>query len=251
MRQVIIGTQGNQPFPIHDPKVSRRHAILNIGDNGQIQLIDNNSTNGTYVYNGAAFVRLYANQPCNVLPDSMIQLGPDTRFHVRRLLAAPQQQQQPHSLGGQGAGGGQPQQQQSTKKEPKKVDISKLRYVSEHYESEKMRLESKLGMINGFRSGTILISLSSAALGSYFTSEWAKFMPIIIALVLMLVLLGVINSFNKKLIKQRKDNEHDYAVNYVCPVCYVSFRGKVYENILAERSCPRCKAQYYDKNVKN
>ena len=72
-----------------------------------------------------------------------------------------------------------------------------------------------------------------------------------IAFVLMAVLLVVFTNFNKKLMKRRKDNDHDYAVKYVCPECYVSFRGKIYENILAERCCPKCKTEYYDKNTQS
>ena len=41
--QIIIGKEGNQPFQIGDPKVSRQHAILNIEEvSKEMQLIDNN-----------------------------------------------------------------------------------------------------------------------------------------------------------------------------------------------------------------
>lgn len=75
-------------------------------------------------------------------------------------------------------------------------------------------------------------------------------LPIVLAVVLMIVLLIFINNYNKKLIKERNKNEHDYAVKYCCPDpdCHVSFRGKIYENILSERRCPRCKSEYYEKN---
>lgn len=90
MREILIGKEGSQPFAISDPKVSRRHAILRIDPtNRKIDIIDNNSTNGTYIYNGSIFVKLFPNHPYQVTPDTMIQLGPDTRFHVRRVLPQP------------------------------------------------------------------------------------------------------------------------------------------------------------------
>lgn len=244
-RQIIIGKEGNQPFQIPDPKVSRRHAILNVDDNGTLHLIDNSSTNGTYIYNGTTFVRLYANQPYPVQPDSMIQLGPDTRFHVRRLLSGA------INSGMNPQPGGRPQ----PPKPKRKVNIAHLRQVAEDYETNKLQIESKSGSINGLRSLAIIISMAAAGAGSLFISGEesnpdAKLISTIIsfavALLLMVGLLVYINSYNKKLMQRRRDNEHDYAVKYVCPECKVSFRGKIYDNILAERCCPRCKTEYYE-----
>lgn len=253
-RQIVIGKEGNQPFAIQDPKVSRRHAYLNIGDGGQLQLIDNQSTNGTYIYNGSVFVRLYANQPYNVQPDSMIQLGPDTRFHVRRLLSP--------AVNAQPAAAAAPKPQPQPKKEapkPKKVDISSLRRISDRYNATKMEIETKTGTINGLRSCTILVSMLAGVGAKMFSPDLGFgensemigiLLSVLLAGVLMAILLLIINNFNKKLIKRRNDNEHDYAVKYCCPECGVSFRGKIYENILSERRCPRCKSEYYEKNPK-
>ena len=262
--QIIIGTQGNQPFAIPDHKVSRQHAVLNIHPNGQYFIVDTGSTNGTFIYDGTNFVRLYPNQPYPVSPDTMIQLGPETRFHVRRLL----EHRNPGPVAGHVHVGHshlqemQPMQQRQAprsvqqpkpqpKPQPKKVDISHLRQVSEHYDDEKMKIESKTGMINGLRGCTVVIMMLAGTLATFFTEDGDKLMSGIIgfgiAAILMVVLLWLINSFNKKLIQRRKENEQHYAVKYVCPECHASFRGKIYENILAEGSCPRCKTIFYEK----
>lgn len=239
MRQIIIGKEGNQPFQIGDPKVSRRHAILNIDDvSKQMQLIDNNSTNGTYIYNGNGFVRLYANQPYSVNFDTMIQLGTETRFHIRRLF------QQAASV--------QPKPKEKPK--PKKVDIKGLKRVSDHYNNEKMRLESKMSGVNGLRGGTIIISFLSGTGGKLLASKlfsedaelFSWILPVGLAAVLFFILWYSINQHLSKIIRQRTKNEHDYAVRYCCPECHTSFKGKVYENILAEGRCPKCKAEYYE-----
>ncbi len=247
-RQIIIGKEGNQPFALYDPKVSRRHALLQADDNGRLFLIDNNSTNGTYIYNGYAFERIAPNTPYPVTPESMIQLGPDTRFHVRRLL------NKSEGGGGETGGGGKPV------REPKKVDIKHLRKISEDYAERKMELESKAGSINGLRSLTILVSMVAGATGPVITqiaglegtsATAASLGSIGVGVILMMILLMVINKRNKQIIKDRAANEKEYAVKYCCPSCGVSFRGKIYENVLSERQCPKCKVQYYDSDTKN
>lgn len=256
-RQIIIGKEGNQPFAIGDPKVSRRHAVLNVDDQGNLMLIDNNSTNGTYIYNGTCFERLYPQQTYRVTGDSMIQLGPDTRFHVRRLLnpsvngAAPQK-----PAGQQQTQGNKPAQP----KPPKRVNIKGLRLVSDHYNAKKMQLESKAGMVNNLRSCTILITMVAGVVGTCISNMsdmdkskamTATILSLVLAIVLMVVLLMVINNFNKKIILERAANDKAYAVKYCCPECGASFRGKIYENILSERKCPRCKVEFYDSDLKN
>jgi len=241
MKQIIIGKEGNQPFSIGDPKVSRQHAILNIDEaSRRMLLIDNNSTNGTYIYNGGSFVRLYANQPCPVTPDTMIQLGTETRFHVRRLL------QQPPT----------PVKPEKEKPKPKKVDIKELRRVSEHYHNEKMRLDAKDKSVSGLSSATMivgsLVAVCSAVIPQIVETDneqtklFSTVIGFIFAIIFFITLRVYIGKQQKKIIRQRNKNEHDYAVKYCCPVCHASFKGKVYENILAEGRCPKCKAEYYE-----
>lgn len=233
-KQIIIGKEGNQPFAIPDPKVSRRHAVLYIDEQAKrMTLVDTGSTNGTYIYNGRQFVRIEANQHYPVTPDTMIQLGPETRFHIKKLF---------------------PEKIQS---QPEKIDISSLRRISDHYTQTKMKLESKSNLINGLRSCTILISILAGGIGGFATKSmdlgqdatlWQSLIGVGIGGVLMIVLLLIINSFNKRLIQKRNDNEHEYAVKYYCPKCKLSFRGKIYENILAEGRCPKCKSIFYDSS---
>lgn len=256
-RQIIVGRDGNQPFKIPDSMVSTYHAKLYVSDDGQIQLIDTNSTNGTFIFNGREFVKLYPNQPYKVSPDTMLRLGPHTQFHVRKLLS--NQVNAGAKNGVQVSQPSNPKPAGAEKPKPKKkIDISHLRKVSENYETTKLKLESKSGMINGLRSFTIIISLAAGLGGTMIkggnddtqTAIIAGVISFGIAILLMVVLLIIINNFNKSLMQKRRDNDHNYAVKYVCPECKVSFRGKIYENILAERCCPRCKTEYYEKESK-
>lgn len=49
MLEVIVGKEGTQKFAINGERVSRRHAKITVGDDGQWILEDLNSTNGTYI----------------------------------------------------------------------------------------------------------------------------------------------------------------------------------------------------------
>lgn len=238
-QQIIIGRSGNQPFPLNDPKISSRHAILHVYDGGQLQLVDTNSTNGTFIYNGQTFVRIQPHQPVNVTGDTMIQLGPESRFHVRKLLTQ--------------GGGKQPQ---PPKPQPKRANIFHLRKISERYTEKKMELETKSASINGLRSLTIVASLF-AGTGSAAIAEFLGIgekdiimkglLGVCVAVALIAVLLTIINNRSKRLIRERQENEHKYAVKYVCPECGFSFRNKIYENILSERRCPKCKTEFYEE----
>lgn len=247
MKQILIGKEGNQPFSIPDPNVSRKHAYLLLDEEkGTMYLVDNNSTNGTYIYNGNSFVRLFANQPVLVTFDTMMQLGPNTRFHVKKLFekkstAAPTQKQ--------------------SKAEPqkKKVDIKHLHAISNRYNRLNVMLSAKTKKVDGLRTGTFIVGTASSfggkVLASYLFGEnvsdglsWV--IGLGLAILLIIILNWIINTNNEKIMKQKAENEHDYAVNYCCPVCHVSFKGKFYENILAEGCCPKCKTLYYDSSVK-
>lgn len=247
--QIIIGRRGSQPFALQDPKVSGNHAVLIVHDNGQLEIVDTDSTNGTYLYNGQQFVRLAPRKRYAVTGDSMLQLGPDTRFHVRRLLpATPSGAKEQHDAGLNGG---------ASKPKPKKVDISRLRDISEKYTEEKMRLQAKLANINSLRSLTFLVSLVAGGGGGLLADElgfgaenkvaaWG--LGIALTAVMMVGLMMVLSKLNKKILREQTDNEKIYAKSYVCPECGLSFKGKLYENVLAERRCPRCKTIFNEGN---
>ncbi len=252
-RELVIGRGGHQPFPLVDQKVSTYHAKLIINENGALQLVDTNSRNGTYIYSNGQFMRIAPNRAYQVSPDTMIQLGPETRFHVRRLLAGGGQTVTvgPGPLGPGNVGGG------GVRKQPpvEKVDISHLRRISEFYNEEKIRLQTKMGNINSLRSLTLVASIAAGALGGILADQLgfgsdnrlaSGALGLGVAIVLIVTLLIVINSMSKKLIREQNDNEKRYSVKYVCPKCNLPFKGKMYENILAEGSCPKCKTKYYE-----
>lgn len=73
MKEIIIGKEGSQPFPITSDSVSRQHARLTVRDDGSMILEDLNSKNGTYLRNAEGdFERI---SRAVVKDDDVIRLG--------------------------------------------------------------------------------------------------------------------------------------------------------------------------------
>lgn len=233
---VKVGRRGDQPFQIGDPQVSSYHAELRVSDSGDWTLIDTRSTNGTYVFQNGDFRKLPVGQPCRIKPDDMIRLGPVTRFHAKKLAPNAPTPQTPKAP-----------------PPPKTIEIANLQRVEDIYKSNKRHLEAKLNSINGYRSFTILISIIISTLGSMLPKMldideknqlWVIIASIAIGALLMCVLLYVINNKSKKYRYELEENEKQYSIRYCCPECRLPFKGKYFENIIAEGSCPKCKTKF-------
>lgn len=74
MKQIILGTEGNQPFKITQQGVSRQHARITIGDDDVWTLEDLNSTNGTFIRNEIGEMRRVGT--LEITPMTFICLGP-------------------------------------------------------------------------------------------------------------------------------------------------------------------------------
>jgi len=87
MKELIIGSGGQQPFGIKQSGVSNHHAKLTIDDQGQWILEDLNSTNGTFVRDDNGDMRRISKSA--ITPMTFICLGPDNAngcsFYAKQL----------------------------------------------------------------------------------------------------------------------------------------------------------------------
>lgn len=74
-KQIILGTEGTQPFKIDSSGVSRRHARIVADGSGTMTLEDLNSTNGTYVRDDNGDLRRVSS--VTITPMTFICLGPN------------------------------------------------------------------------------------------------------------------------------------------------------------------------------
>lgn len=226
---VLIGKQGNQPFPLTESSISRQHAFIHVDNaSGKIILRDNNSTNGTWILSkDGSFKRITGD--VLVKPETTIRLGASYICTVKKLIEKPQ--------------------------EPP-VDITKLRDCYDTYMENKMSIEAKtsnimmLRMISMSAGGLIGIGLSQLLPADFIGDETAG---IIIKAVGTIIAIGIawviVDMMNKSLIARKKENEEYFKLNYCCPKCHYHFGSKVYTNLIAEGRCPNnnCKCKFTGK----
>ena len=238
MRQIIIGKEGNQPFVITDDYVSRKHAIFSYEETTGAMTIKNTGTNGTFIKMGNHFQPI---EQCNVNASSVVRLGPNFIFTIAQLF----QPQVSYPPGGGKPGGGNPKE---------RVDISRLRRIAESYEANKLKLEQKQATINSMR----MLSIGGSLLGGTVGALLPKLLgdgendPIytaigpIIAVIFLVILLLYCSRAGRQVIIKKNANEKRYKIAYCCPKCHGSLSGRLYENLIAEGKCPKCKTEYYD-----
>ena len=88
MKQIILGTEGNQPFKITQPGVSRQHARITIGNKKKKKIKKLNSTNGTFIRNEEGEMRRVGTLVINSM--TFICLGPNNAngcsFYATHLI---------------------------------------------------------------------------------------------------------------------------------------------------------------------
>lgn len=243
MRQIIIGREGNQPFAINDEYVSRQHAIFTYDERtGLMTLTDKSRPEvGTFIKMGNQFQQI---SQCNVDATTDIRLGPYFTFRVGQLFQSPVQPKHPSK----------PQ-----KPKPEKVDIAYLRKVAENYEETKLKLEQKQTSINNLRTLSLVGSLSGGTISTILSlmlgedDQQMKIMALVIGLSISVVFLVSLMIYcskkSKEVVVKKSQNDKNYKISFCCPKCHVPFAGKLYENILAEGKCPKCKVEFYDSKI--
>lgn len=230
---ILLGKQGNQPFPLTESSISRQHALFHYDPaTGVMTLKDNNSTNGTWILTpNGTFKRLIGT--ATVGAETVVRLGAKQTFRIKDLLK-PQPPQPP----------------------AKAEDISSLRHVFEAYTQNRMALEAKTSNIMMWRMaamslGTIVSLIISAILPKEFagdatTSLIIKAFGTVLAIV---VAWWIVDIKSRGLIKRKDQNERFFRKSYCCPKCGYHFGNKLYENILAEGRCPNnnCKCKFTGK----
>ncbi len=238
--KIIIGKRGNQPFPINDEYVSGQHATFTYNEKTGVMMLADHSRNGTWVKMGTQFRQI---SQCVVDETTEVRLGPYYVFRIEQLFKKVEVKKDPPLSPEKGP-----------KTDPKKkMDIAYLRKVAENYEDTKLKLEQRQATINGLRTLSLMGTLAGGALGAAIPKifelgdEWYNYAigPVIAAIFLICLMLYC-NNVSKEIIVRKKENEKNYKIRFCCPSCHVPFAGKLYENILAEEKCPKCKTVFYD-----
>lgn len=231
---ILLGKQGNQPFPLTEPSISRQHALFHYDPKtGVMTLQDNNSTNGTWILcKDGTYKRL--NGTIIVGAETVVRLGAKQTFRIKDLLKG----------------------SQTKEPEQKPVDISELRNVYEAYSQNKMTLEAKTSNIMMWRMTSMSLgTLVSLVLTVFLPKDFAGDATVstILKVIGSLVAIGlswwIVDMKSRGLILRKDQNERFFRKNYCCPKCGYHFGSKIYDNILAEGRCPNnnCKCKFTGK----
>lgn len=222
-RVIVIGKEGNQAITITEPTVSRRHAELIIDDKGQMRLRDTQSANGTYIMKKDGSAERI--NEMIVSANMIIRLGPTLRVKIGDLI--------PESFN--------------------QVDISALRYISQHYNKRKIELEQMQATNQKLQMLTSIITIVGMSVGAMLVPQaegsatpWlGKVVSVVIVLILAGSLFMYLISQSKKIIEAKNTLEYNYRKNYICPSCHISLGQAIYENILGTQ-CPKCHKEFIE-----
>lgn len=234
MKQIVIGREGNQPFAINDDYVSRQHAIFTYDETTGVMTITDKSRPevGTFVRMGNQFQQI---SQCRVDVSTDVRLGPYFIFNIKQLFQTSRIQQ-------------------PTPKPKVKADIAYLRKVTQKYEETKVNLEQKQASVNSLRTMSIIGSAAGGTITTILSQMlehpiYACLGGLSISVLFLVSLMLYCSKKSKEIIIKKNMNEKSYKISFCCPKCHIPFAGKLYENILAEGKCPKCKAEFYDSNL--
>jgi hypothetical protein len=207
---MIIGKEGQQPFVITDPMVSRKHCKLTKIDTNTFEIEDLGSRNGTFV-NGISIVK------CKVTKADKIMLGPNFQLNIDKCIGF--------------------------KDPPPQSPVfpDRLRHVYNGYNEIKNQLQTKAMMLKYIP----YISSGIIALIRLFTSEndvVSLILTAVIALAVYGVSLIVSESMFKKNLEKKQENEDEFKSNYIDLGCK-SFIGNYPPKYFEGKGCicPLCK----------
>lgn len=226
--EIIVGRKGNQAFTITDMSVSGKHLKLTTLPDGNVEVEDLGSSNGTFI-DGVRIIKKVVSR------NTTIQLGSKYTFKVSDVFPkAPQvsTSQQSNSLA-----------------QPKPVpeySIKHLRLIWDEYEETIANIREKSQQMGKKRMIPMMLG-SFSGLISAFVGPGA-FVTIPIAVVSFIFMFKAYNE---------KDTSHedtkaakDTLINkYVCPnpECHRSLPHQDYSLLSQNTNCPYCKCKWTTK----
>lgn len=234
--ELIIGRKGDQAFTITDMSVSGKHLKLTTLPDGNVEVEDLGSSNGTFI-NGVRIMKKVVSR------NTTVQMGAKYTFKVSDVLpeapkvSIPQRQSAP----------AQPKPQEQPKPKPvPEYSIKHLKYVWDDYEESIAGIREKTQQMQKKRMIPMMLGSFSGIISAFVGS--GAFITIPIAIVSFIFLFKAYNE---------KDTSHedtkaakDTLINkYVCPnpECHRSLPHQDYSLLSQNTNCPYCKCKWTTK----
>lgn len=213
-RTIIIGKEGEQPFPITAGGVSRQHARLTISDDDQWLLEDLNSTNGTYIFDTETqtYERI---QKRIITPSTEIRLGSDATIRSMEFKAIQVAKEDPNNF---------------------TYEFQDLQNKWQLLQEKKARMEQHVTRTSFLPAAASLILILATFC---FPSNWSATLRMNAMRAVMMVpalISPIINNSNKKRLKRLND---EIKHTFVCP--NPQCRRPLSENEIIKGQCLVCK----------
>ena len=227
METIIIGRQGDQPLPITDGSVSRKHCkVIHQGDGRYI--IENLSKYGTKV-DGKDIVRTTATL------ESKLQLGPNYTATLGQLLKR-----------GKNPG---PGPAPDVRKVPA-YDISHLKNIWDEFNETNIGNAAQQRKINMIRAGMGIFTMCTMPV-IFILNKFAESYVFIGYSLTAIGIIGNIYSLfgmkNSETPEERQKRQDEFDAAWVCPhpPCRRSLQAKNFNMLVRNhKNCPFCKAKY-------
>lgn len=236
--EIIVGKQGNQPFPITDPKVSRKHLKITALSEGKYQIEDLASSNGTFV-DGLRVIKKV------VTAETVVQLGGSFTFRVGDAIpkangAATTRQADTASA-----------RQTVSDTQEIKVDweviaqFEKLKRVYDEYMEAKITLQKENAQ-KGFMRMLPMSIMGIVGIVIGCVPALGDFRLLISSVVVVAsgVLLYKAYSSQSNLPEKMEALNRKFQVDYVCPKCKGFLGFTPFEGLRNRKQCPMCKAKW-------
>ncbi len=219
--EIIIGRKGEQSFPIVDKAVSGKHLKLTIMPDGNIQVEDLGSTNGTFI-DGVRIIKKV------VTRDTIVQMGPTFIFRISDVLP------------------------EVTKDPPKPEydddffrEFQKLESVWNKYQEEKINLQ-KSNASKGFLRMLPLFVLGGLGYLISCIPELAQFRTVITlaGLGIGIIITWISYKSATGLPEQMEKLNQQFQIDYVCPKCNQFLGFTPFEGLKNRGQCLVCKLKW-------
>ena len=222
MKEVIIGRKGNQSFAITEKSVSGKHIKATLLADGNIEIEDLDSTNGTFV-DGQRIVKKVVSQ------DQMVMLGGTYQIRIGDALGLATQSTTTH-------------QQNTTNS----ADFARLKLIYEDYEATKIKLQQENAKKQFMRSlpgvaSTVLFALTFLIGDS--VNSIKPFMGIIMIGGIAISSWMAFRGQQSMPVKMEELNKK-FMVDYVCPKCKNFLGFLPYDNLKNRGVCSFCKTKW-------
>ena len=226
--EIIVGRKGNQAFTITDMSVSGKHLKLTTLPDGNVEVEDLGSSNGTFI-DGVRIIKKVVSR------NTTIQMGSRYTFKVSDVIPETPKASAP--------------QQQSAPTQPKPVpeySIKHLKYVWDEYEETIAAIRHKSQQMGKKRMIPMMLGSFSGLISAFVGS--GAFITIPIAIVSFIFLFKAYNEKDTSL-EDTKAAKDTLINKYVCPnpECHRSLPHQDYSLLSQNTNCPYCKCKWTTK----